>query len=79
MSWPGFGSEAAKAGYPHATVPMGGIHSLSVGLSFIGGENTDAQILAYAFAYEQASQQILEPQYLKNAEDLAEIENAMNP
>jgi len=77
--WPGFGSHAARAGYPHATVPMGGIKSLSVGLSFIGGKNTDASILAYAYAYEQQSQRRLEPKYLKSAEERPDVSKAMKP
>lgn len=78
-SWPGYGSAAARAGYPHITVPMGGVHSLSVGLSLIGNKNTDAAVLAYAFAYEQHSMRRLDPQYLNNAEELSEIGNAMQP
>jgi amidase len=75
--WPGFGSHAARAGYPHATVPMGGINHLSVGLSFIGGENTDAKILSYAYAYEQISMHRLEPLYFRNAESISSIAEAM--
>jgi amidase len=77
--WPGYGSPAARAGYPHITVPMGGIHSLSVGLSLIGNKNTDADVLAYAYAYEQQSMRRLEPQYLNNAEALDDIGKAMKP
>lgn len=76
-NWPGYGSSAARAGYPHATVPMGGVHSLSVGLSFMGTKNTDDLILAYAYAYEQLSKRRLEPQYLKNAEKLPAISKPM--
>ena len=76
-NWPGYGSHAARAGYPHATVPMGGIHGISVGLSFIGGKNSDAEILSYAYAYEQYSLRRLEPQYLKNAEAIPSIADAM--
>jgi amidase len=76
-NWPGYGSHAARAGYPHATVPMGGIHGISVGLSFIGGKNSDAEILSYAYAYEQYSLRRLEPQYLKNAKAIPLIANAM--
>lgn len=76
-SWPGFGSYAAQAGYPHASVPMGEIHSLSVSLSFIGTNNSDATILAYAYAYEQQSQRRIEPQYLTNAEAIPAIAEAM--
>jgi amidase len=76
-NWPGYGSHAARAGYPHVTVPMGGIHGLSVGLSFIGSKNADAKILSYAYAYEQYSLRRLEPQYLKNAEAIPFIADAM--
>ena len=78
-NWPGYGSQAARAGYPHATVPMGGIHSLSVGLSFIGTKNTDAQVLAYAYAYEQHSLRRLEPMYLNNAEEIPAVSKVMAP
>lgn len=77
--WPGAGSMAARAGYPHATVPMGGVRNISVGLSFIGGKNTDANILGYAFAYEQRSMKRLEPHYLAGAEDIPEVAKAMKP
>lgn len=77
--WPGYGSPAARAGYPHATVPMGGFRALPVGLSFIGTNFQDANILSYAYAYEQQSQHRLAPQYLKGAESLAEVDRAMNP
>ncbi len=76
-SWPGYGSHAARAGYPHVSVPMGGIHGISVSLSFIGGENADAEILTYAYAYEQHSLRRLEPQYLKNAQAIPFIADAM--
>ncbi|GAA0858971.1 amidase [Aliiglaciecola litoralis] len=77
--WPGYGSHAARAGYPHATVPMGAVNHLSVGMSFIGTQNSDAQILAYAFAYEQHSQRRLEPRYLSNAEAIPAVARAMAP
>ncbi len=77
--WPGFGSMAARAGYPHITVPMGGIRNLSVGISFIGSKNQDANILSYGYAYEQQSKKRLEPQYLKNAENIPVIAKAMKP
>jgi amidase len=46
---------AATAGYPHLTVPMGYIHGLPVGLSFFGRAWSEAALLKFAFAYEQAS------------------------
>ncbi|MCF8475050.1 MAG: amidase [Emcibacter sp.] len=77
--FPGAGSMAAIAGYPHASVPMGTIHHLPVNISFIGSQNQDANILSYAYAYEQISKKRVSPQYLKNAEDIASIEKALNP
>lgn len=46
---------AAVAGYPSITVPAGFIHGLPVGLSFIGGAYTEAKLIQYAYAFEQAS------------------------
>lgn len=75
--WAGAGWAAAVAGYPHLTVPMGDAHGLPIGLSFMGAKNTDAAILAYGFAYEQASLKRRAPQYLQSAEDRSEIAAAM--
>lgn len=77
--WPGFGSQAAIAGYPHVTVPMGGVKFIPIGLSFIGGKNTDADILAYSYAFEQHSKRRLEPKYFKSAEQVPVLNKAMKP
>jgi amidase len=77
-SFPGAGGMAAIAGYPHLTVPMGTVHRLPVGVSFIGGANQDDRILGFGYAYESRSQLRAEPQYLPDAEALAKIESAMN-
>ena len=50
----GFGSPAAIAGYPHLTVPMGGVEDLPVGLSIIGGKWQDWAVLEAGAAYERA-------------------------
>lgn len=76
-SWAGAGGYAARAGYPHLTVPMGHVHGVPVGVSFIGGKDTDAQILSYGFAYEQLTHHLRAPQYLNTAEDQADIKSAM--
>jgi len=47
---------AASAGYPHVTVPGGFLHSLPVGVSFFAGRLSDAQVVRYAYAFEQQSQ-----------------------
>jgi amidase len=51
----GVSSAPAVAGYPHVTVPMGLIHGLPVGLSFVGTAWSEPKLVAYAFAFEQAS------------------------
>lgn len=48
-------SPPAVAGYPHVTVPMGQVSGLPVGLSFIGPAWSDARLLQYAYAFEQAT------------------------
>jgi len=76
-SWAGAGWMAAIAGYPHASVPMGDVHGIPVGFSFMAGEGDDMAVLSYAFAYEQVSKRRVEPQYLRSAEDREEIAKAM--
>jgi amidase len=46
---------SAVAGYPAITVPSGLVGGLPVGVMFVGTAGTDARLLAYAHAYEQAS------------------------
>jgi amidase len=46
-------SYPAISGYPHLTLPMGQLHGLPVGLSFIGGENKDFELLEMAYCFEQ--------------------------
>lgn len=71
--WAGAGFLAAIAGYPHLTVPMGEVHGVPLGFSFMGGRDTDAAILAYGYAFEQATQLRPNPKYLQTAEDRPEI------
>lgn len=75
--WAGAGWMAAQAGYPHLTVPMGNVHGIPVGVSFIGSAGDDAAIIAYGYAYEQASMLRTDPHYLASAEDRPEISSAM--
>lgn len=51
------------ATYPYITVPMGAVHGLPVGLSFIGPKWSEARLLALAYAYEQASHARLSPTF----------------
>ena len=52
---PGYSGAAAMAGYPHLTVPMGQVHGLPVGLSFVGAPYKEAELLALGYGYEQAT------------------------
>ena len=54
---------AAMAGYPHITVPMGNVHELPVGLSFIAGAYQEGPLLGIAYAYEQASKKRTPPNF----------------
>lgn len=54
---------AAVAGYPHITVPMGGVEGLPVGLSFFGGAWQESNLIGFAYAYEQASKARLTPRF----------------
>ncbi|MBY9067924.1 amidase [Hyphomonas sp. WL0036] len=75
--WAGAGFLAAVAGYPHLTVPMGEVHGIPIGVSFMGARGADAHILAYGYAYEQATLLRPSPAYLETAEDRPEIAAAM--
>lgn len=58
---------AAVAGYPSLTVPMGYIHELPIGMSFIGTAYTEAKLLALGYSFEQATRVRRAPRYLKTA------------
>ncbi|HEY6978718.1 MAG TPA: amidase [Chitinophagaceae bacterium] len=62
-----FSSPAALAGYPHITVPMGTIHNLPIGLSFVGSAYSEPQLFALAYAYEQATKKRMPPAFLKTS------------
>ncbi len=61
-----FGSPAAMAGYPHITVPMGKVHELPVGLSFMSGAYKEEEIINLAYAYEQATKKREAPKFIKS-------------
>jgi len=62
----GVGQAPAVAGYPHLTVPMGLVDGLPVGLSFVGTAWSDAQLLGYGYAFEQAAHARRPPKYLRS-------------
>jgi amidase len=59
---PGLTVVAAVAGYPLISVPMGLVDGLPVGLTFAGTAWTEARLLAFAYAYEQASMARIPPE-----------------
>jgi len=60
-----FSSPAAMAGYPHITVPMGFVHDLPIGFSFFGTAYTEHALIKMAYAFEQASKQRSQPQFIE--------------
>jgi len=64
---PSISGNAAIAGYPHLTVPMGHIEGMPVGLSFVGPKWSEQMLLAYGYAYEQASKKRVPPTAYKQA------------
>jgi amidase len=76
----GAGGLAAVAGYPHLTVPMGGVRGLPVGLSFIGPAWSDARLLAYGHAFEQAAPQMkLVPTLVQTVEEQPAVQQLFAP
>ena len=68
----GFSSAAAVAGLPHLTVPMGvvGIQAgavLPVGLSFVGPAWSEAALLGYGYAFEQAHRHRVAPTFRRHS------------
>lgn len=55
---------AAMAGYPHITVPMGKLNELPLGFSFITGAYKEAELIALAYAFEQATKKRETPKFL---------------
>jgi amidase len=62
-----FSSPAALAGFPHITVPMGTIHNLPIGLSFVAGAYSEPQLFSLAYAYEQVTKKRIAPAFLKTS------------
>jgi len=56
---------AAVGGYPLLTVPMGAVGGMPVGLSFVGPQWSEAALLSYGYAYEQAGYKRVPPQGYK--------------
>jgi amidase len=79
ISGGGAGGLAAVAGYPHLTVPMGLVKGLPVGLSFIGTKWSDALLLNFGFAFEQARGPFPPPPLIPSIETSPQIAPLLEP
>lgn len=59
----GSSTYAAVAGYPNITVPMGQVHGLPVGLSFMGRAWSEGRLLQLAYGFEQSTKARFAPTY----------------
>jgi amidase len=75
----GAGNLAAVSGYPHLTVPMGTVMGLPVGLSIMGPAWSEARLLGYGYAYEQAAKVKVQPRFLPSIEGAAPIAPLLEP
>jgi amidase len=64
-----FSTLPAVSGYPHLTVPMGTLHHLPVGISFIGAPWTEDKLLAAGYVYEQAAKVQVKAKFLPTIEE----------
>lgn len=60
-----FSSPAAMAGYPHITVPMGMVHHLPVGFSFMAGAWQEPELVRMAYAFEQIVATRRRPEFME--------------
>jgi amidase len=60
----GFSTPAAVAGYPHLTVPSGFVRGLPIGLSFVGAPWSEARLLGFGYAFEQATGWRRDPRFI---------------
>lgn len=58
----------AVSGYPNVTVPAGFAFGLPMGISFMGPAWSDAKLIRFAYAFEQATRARKAPRFLPTAE-----------
>ncbi len=69
FSGPSASALPAVAGFPHLTVPMGLSNGLPIGLSFIGPQWHDHNVLKAGYAYEQLSKARVMPAFAETVTD----------
>jgi amidase len=74
-----FTTLAAVAGYPHLSVPMGQVHELPVGLSFIGPAWSESLLLACGYAFEATTLPITAPKFIVSLESGPAASAAFQP
>lgn len=70
-SFRGCSSAAARAGYPHVTVPGGLVFGLPVGVSFFGRAWSEPRLLALAHSFERATSHRRAPRMLPGSARIA--------
>ena len=55
----------AISGYPNITVPAGFLNELPIGLSFFGRAFSEANLIKFAYAFEQATKARRKPKFLE--------------
>ena len=66
-SFRGCASAAARAGYPHVTVPGGFVSGLPVGVSFFGPAWSEPRLIALSYSFEQATRHRRPPSFRPGA------------